>query len=227
MVARYSLWEYSQGVPELTTTSFCLLALLALRSWTTYELAKQMERSLRHVWPRAESKLYEEPKKLVAVGYATARREHTGRRASTVYRITPKGLRALAAWLDEPGAPAVLDFEAIVKIAFADHGSRAGLLANIDAVAAQTADNLALGRRLAEDYLQGRGPFPERLAYSGLMWRYLWELNSATARWAQWARTEVAMWPPDPGQPDPLESFRAVVAGSGLLDGVSSDETGE
>ena len=50
----------------LTTTSYAVLALLALRPWTTYQLAKQMERSLGWIWPRAVSRLYEEPKKLVA-----------------------------------------------------------------------------------------------------------------------------------------------------------------
>ena len=53
----------------LTSTSYAVLALLALQSWTTYQLAKQMERSLGWIWPRAVSRLYEEPKKLVAAGF--------------------------------------------------------------------------------------------------------------------------------------------------------------
>ena len=40
-------------------------------------------------------------------------------------------------------------------------------------LADRAADNLALGRGLAEEYLEGRGPFPERLAVTGLVWRYL------------------------------------------------------
>ena len=55
---------------RLSTTSYAVLGLLSLRSWTTYELAQQMGRSLDRIWPRAESKVYEEPKKLVANGYA-------------------------------------------------------------------------------------------------------------------------------------------------------------
>ena len=93
----------SRGAP-LTTTSYAVLSLLALRPWTTYELAKQMKRSLGWIWPRAESRLYEEPKKLVAAGLATSRSEPTGRRRSTVYSITPEGRQALAGWLAEPGA---------------------------------------------------------------------------------------------------------------------------
>ncbi len=205
----------------LTTTSYSLLALLAIRDWTTYELAKQMGRSLRFIWPRAESKLYEEPKKLVAAGFAAATREKTGRRNRTVYRITPEGRTALAAWLEVPGAPAVVEFEAMVKIAFADQGSRAALVANIDAVHAHAAANLSVGRQLASEYLQGRAPYADRLAVSGLMWRYLWEVNAATERWAEWARAEVAHWPQEPDYPpDPVGSFREVVVGAGLDTGM-------
>ncbi len=48
----------------LTTTSYAVLGLLAIRPWSTYELAKQMEVSLRNFWPRAERKLYDEPKEI-------------------------------------------------------------------------------------------------------------------------------------------------------------------
>ena len=48
--------------PALTTTSYAILGLLAVKPWTTYELAQQMRRALGQFWPRAESKLYEEPK---------------------------------------------------------------------------------------------------------------------------------------------------------------------
>ena len=56
---------------ELTTTSFAILSLLAVRSWTTYELAQQMDRSVGSMWPRAASVVYEEPKRLVKRGLAT------------------------------------------------------------------------------------------------------------------------------------------------------------
>lgn len=56
----------------LTTTSFAILGLLAIQPWSTYELAQLMRRSLQFVWPRAESNLYAEPKRLVDAGLATA-----------------------------------------------------------------------------------------------------------------------------------------------------------
>ena len=60
----------------LSTTSHAILGLLSLRSWTTYELAKQVQRSIGWFWPRAERKLYDEPKRLVAAGLARSE-EHT------------------------------------------------------------------------------------------------------------------------------------------------------
>ena len=79
---------------SLTTTSYAVLGLLGIQPWTTYELAQQMERSLKHFWPRAQSRIYEEPKRLATLGLAKASREHVGRRPRTTYTITAKGRRA-------------------------------------------------------------------------------------------------------------------------------------
>ena len=65
-------------MPRRTTTSYAILGLLALKPWTTYELAKQVQRSLNWFWPREERKLYDEPKGLVADGFAAARAEKRG-----------------------------------------------------------------------------------------------------------------------------------------------------
>ena len=70
----------SNSERELTTTSYAILGLLAIQPWPTYELAKQMRRSLHYVWPRAESNLYAEAKRLVEGGLAQARSEPVGRR---------------------------------------------------------------------------------------------------------------------------------------------------
>ena len=75
--------------PALTTTSYAVLGLLAIKPWTTHELVLQVDRSLRRIWPRAQSKLYEEPKKLVDHGFARAAEEWVGKRRRTRYTITP------------------------------------------------------------------------------------------------------------------------------------------
>src|SRR5437763_16833093 len=93
---------------RLTTTTYAILGLLAIRPWTSYELTKQMDRSLGRIWPRAASKLYEEPKKLVDAGLAVGTSEMVGRRPRTMYSITPAGRAAVAEWLHEPGSGPVL-----------------------------------------------------------------------------------------------------------------------
>ena len=202
-------------MPALTSTSYAVLALLALQSWTTYQLARQMERSLGWIWPRAVSRLYEEPKKLVAAGLATSRSESTGRRRSTVYEITPAGRQALAAWLAEPGTGMVLECEALVKIAYADQGTREGLLANLTTLIDDTTAKLHFGEMIARQYLDGLGPFQERLPISGLMWRFLWEFQLTVLRWARWAYAEVEGWPDDLSQLDAIAEFTRIVGAAG------------
>ena len=183
--------------PPLTTTSYAILGLLAVKSWTTHELVLQVDRSLRRIWPRAQSKLYEEPKKLVARGYARATDDSVGRRRRTRYTITATGRLALAAWLREPGDGPILEFEQLLKISFADSGSKADIVANLEAtrawVVAQNAENLATARA----YLEGRGAFPERAALNQLAGRFLTDFYVMIANWVTWASQIVDSWPDD------------------------------
>src|ERR1700752_902963 len=93
-----------------------------------------MDRAIREFWPRARSKIYEEPKKLVARGLATATSETVGKRPRTMYSITPKGRKALAAWVPKPvtAAGPSLEFEHLVKLFFAEHGSKSDMLSTLE-----------------------------------------------------------------------------------------------
>src|SRR4030095_10508716 len=81
----------SDASPNLTTTSHAVLAQLAVRPWSTYELARQRVRYFRYVWPRAESAIYREVKRLAAMGLVAAKREDVGERAGAVASITGGG----------------------------------------------------------------------------------------------------------------------------------------
>ena|SRR6478672_3903063 len=183
---------------DRTTTSYAVLGLLAIRPWTTYELAKQVQRSLRWFWPRAERKLYDEPKRLAEEGLATATREHTGRRGRTVYTITDAGRAALRDWLGEPFVPPTTEFEGMVKVFFADAGSTAQLLATVERIESQAAERLEEIVGLA-----GTRPlaFPEREHISAIGLRLFAQQEEATLRWARWARVQVEHWTDttDPG----------------------------
>ena len=132
-----------------------------------------------------------------------------------MYSITPRGRQALADWLAEPGTGPVLECEALVKIAYADQGTRQGMLANLSALIDDTTAKLRFGDMIAQQYLNGLGPFQERLPISGLMWRFLWEFHLTVLRWARWAHAEVQAWPEDLSQVDVIAEFARVVSAAG------------
>jgi PadR family transcriptional regulator AphA len=190
-----------------TTTSYAVLGLLSLRPWTTYELAKQVRRSLNWFWPRAERKLYDEPRRLVADGLATAEEGFTGKRRRTTYAITDDGRAALAAWLDDPPAPRSHESEGMVKVFFADGGDLDQLRVTLDRLEAEALERLTA---LAELAAEMEGPFPERRHLGALCLRLQHDQERAVLAWTRWARDQVGTWrsTTDPGSWD----TRAVLA---------------
>jgi DNA-binding PadR family transcriptional regulator len=183
----------SQG-RSLTTTSYALLAALALRDHSTYELAKQVRMGWRYLWPRAESNVYAEPKRLVAAGLAESRKESSGERPRTVYSITEAGRDALAGWLASPSSPQRYESEALLKVFFAENGTLDDMLAAIRALRDDAVTQLEHWLDLAERYEAGEGQYPHRFAQSALVARLLGEQQAATVRWADWAAEVVSRW---------------------------------
>jgi DNA-binding PadR family transcriptional regulator len=182
-------------------TPYALLGLLSVRPWTTYELAQQVRRSLHWFWPRAERKLYDDPKRLAADGLVRASEEYTGKRRRTVYAITAKGRRELKAWLRTPSAEPSWENEALVKVFFADAG-------DLDALRGTLTDMREVSRRrLAElAAMAGEEPrFPGRQHLNALTIRLSQDLEEATLRWAEWALEQTGAWRAgdDPGSWDP------------------------
>jgi len=109
---------------RLTGTSYAILALLQkCGELTSYEIKQALERSIENFWPVPHTTAYEEPARLTAAGYMSARQEPGGRRRR-VYALTEAGREALAAWAAEPtAAPPQLRDEVMLKIfAGADPG---------------------------------------------------------------------------------------------------------
>jgi PadR family transcriptional regulator AphA len=190
----------SDSVPR-TTTSYAILGLLSVRQWSTYELAKQVRRSLRWFWPRTERKIYDEPKRLVADGLATATRQYTGQRPRTVYGITNQGRDELSRWLDRPPATRSVEFEGMLKLFFADAGSLDQLAATLAAIERDAADRLAELAEVNKQNLAGTNNFPQRLHLSVLALRLHVEQEIVVYNWARWARDQAATWKStrDPG----------------------------
>jgi len=171
--------------------------LLAIKPWSTYELTQQMDRSLGRIWPRAQSKLYEEPKKLVANGLAGVSEEQVGRRSRTVYTITDDGRTALADWLRKPGAGPVLEFEQLLKIFFAENGTKDDALVTLAATQEWARDRSAESLAVGREYLRRQGPFPSRMAQLNLTGRFLTDFYAMVGDWAAWAAGIVETWPDD------------------------------
>ena len=178
----------------LTSTSYAVLSVLSLRPHSTYDITRQMRLSLHYMWPRAESNVYAEPRRLVEAGLAAAREEWNGQRRRTVYEITDAGRVALEDWLASPSSPPRYESEALVKVMFAENGSRDDLLASIRAIGADAAEALRHVLRIADRYAAGGGEYPSRFGLSGLALRLVMEQRAATLRWAKWAEGVVAGW---------------------------------
>lgn len=188
---------------ELNTTSFAMLGMLGIRPWSTYELAKHMDRSLGRLWPRARSNLFNEPKKLEALGMAKATEEMVGKRPRTVYSITAKGKKAFRAWLGQPGEGPVLEFEQLMKVFFADQGSKEDVLATVRSIQAWADEKDRENVAVARQYLAGEGPFPERAAVLSVMGKFWINYVEAIAEWADWAEGVIEDWPDDLSQAEP------------------------
>ncbi|HEY4410780.1 MAG TPA: PadR family transcriptional regulator [Acidimicrobiia bacterium] len=208
---------------KLTPTSYAILGLLALRPWSAYELTKQVRRSLHFCWPRAETRLYQEPKNLLEHGLVKATTTANGRRSRTEYAITAKGRKALRAWLGEPSAPPRLESEALLRLFFADCGTKEGLLATLAELEGQARTLRDQAVSQAAEYLRGlhlppgtqTAPFPERLHILAVLGRFTLDHTTLVAEWAAWARAEVERWP-EVGtaevSPEVIRAFEAAVA---------------
>jgi DNA-binding PadR family transcriptional regulator len=193
---------------SLTTTSCAILALLAVQDWSSYELAQQMGRSVDWFWPRAESVVYEEPKRLVRLGLAKAKTQYTGRRKRTVYSITPAGRRAVKRWLDAPGDGPQLRFEKILQVAFADLGTKDQLVRTLGSINSDAHALATEVRSRIDEYGETGGPFPERLHVISLVARFLSDYATMVRKWSSWALEAVDDWDDTMGETPPHDALR-------------------
>ena len=194
----------------LTTTSYAILGLLRIKPWTTYELAKQVQKGLGWFWPRAERKLYDEPKNLVALGLASATEEHTGNRPRTMYAITPAGRKALRSWLGQAPEPPAFEFEGMVKVFFADGGTIDQLRATLVSIEDAARARISELRSMIDEALTPSYEFTDRWPINALGLRFELDHEAQIAEWAAWAREQVTTWrtPSDAGDWDWAAALR-------------------
>lgn len=182
---------------NLTTTSYAVLGHLALQPWTMYDLAQQMQRNVHFYFPRVESQIYAQPKKLVEAGLASAATEMTGKRARTLYSITAKGRKVLKQWLATPVAKGpLLEFEAVLRCMLAPFGTDDDLAAVLAQVRQDIqASILTVAPRISDEYRDGRAPFQRYAQYRSIMHDFLVSFGQLIDDWAERAQQRMDHWP--------------------------------
>lgn len=221
--------------------TFGLLGMLAVRSWTGYELTQQIRRSLRFIWPCSEGHLYREQKRLLDLGWATVEEEPVGQRTRKRYTVTDAGRAALREWLtDEPEEPR-FQIEGVLRTFLGDQGGPDELLASMQTTADMARSMLGEMQEFVDEYLDERGPlwmleqglggsgedrmefhgrpmFPERLHVVALAIDITTQLLETIDRFFSDAADQVAKWPSttDPSiTPDTRERLERIQCRSG------------
>ena len=178
----------------LTTTSYAVLAQLAVRPWSTYELAQQRVRYFRYVWPRAESAIYREVKRLGAMELVAAKREYVGKRPRTVYSITETGRQALRGWLGTPVSPFAMDFEAMIRLFIAPLGTKEQLVATLEQVRGDAQEMLRFGGAVKQEFLDGQAVLQDQVHIRALAVDFFISLLNTVDGWAERTLTEIDDW---------------------------------
>ncbi len=99
--------------------------------------------------------------------------------------------------MHQPGDGPILEVEQLLKIGFADNGTKADIVANLEAARAWVLDQNEENLATARTYLHGQGLFPERAALNQLGGRFLTDFYVTVAQWVAWATELVESWPDD------------------------------
>lgn len=180
---------------NLTSTSYAILGHLAMQPWTMYDLAAQMRRNVHYFFPRAESQVYAEPKKLVDLGLATAEQEQTGKRARTVYKITEAGREELRRWLAEPISKGpLLEFEGLMRVFLSPIGEKADLERTLQLVRDDVSGLLTLGERICDEYTEGQAPFQRYVLVRSMVHDFLYAFAELVDGWAERSLDRMEQW---------------------------------
>ncbi|HEX9766844.1 MAG TPA: PadR family transcriptional regulator [Nitriliruptorales bacterium] len=179
---------------QLTTTSYAVLAQVAVRPWSAYELAEQRVRYFRYVWPRAESAIYREVKRLAAMGLLEGRKEYTGKRPRTIYSITADGKEELREWLGTPISPFSMEFEAMLRIFVAPLGTRDDLLGTLEQVRADAHEMLRFAGEVKQEFIDGINVTQDQAYLRALAVDFFISLLRTVEAWSQRTLAEIETW---------------------------------
>ena len=105
---------------ELTGLSYVVMNMIGRNGAGPHDLVQMARREQRLYWAGAESKFYEQPKRLEKLGYLTSEKTPGKTRERTHYRLTDKGIRALQEWLALPSPFPRIQNEAAIRVQASD-----------------------------------------------------------------------------------------------------------
>jgi PadR family transcriptional regulator AphA len=184
-----------EGMTEqLTTTSYAVLAQVAVHPWSTYELAQQRIRYFRYVWPRAESAIYREVKRLSSMDLLDGKKEYVGKRARTVYSITERGREALREWLATPVSPFAMDFEAMIRLFVAPLGTKEQIVTTLTQVRDDAREMLRFSGEVKQEFLEGIAVTQDQVYIRALAVDFFISLLKTVEAWAERTLAEIESW---------------------------------
>jgi len=179
---------------KLTTTSYAVLAQVAVRPWSTYELAQQRVRYFRYVWPRAESAIYREVRRLSAMGLIRGKKEYKGKRARTIYSITKEGTAALREWLGTPIMPMAMDFEALSRLFVAPLGTKEQFVSTLTQVREDAQEMLGFAGKVKQEFINGISATQDQVYIRALAVDFFVSLLNMVDAWAGRTLEEINSW---------------------------------
>jgi PadR family transcriptional regulator, regulatory protein AphA len=173
--------------PTPTPLSYVILAAIGEQGATTPELVDMLARG-DMFWTSAPSQVYAEPRRLIALGWAVGEKQPAKTRNRTLYRLTPKGRRALKAWLREPAGFPRLQHEASVRLFAGDLISDEEILSSLQLLRA----DIERMRAIVELNERRLRDIPHRTRYGLLQQDLGRRLLQAHADWLDAVEAELA-----------------------------------
>jgi DNA-binding PadR family transcriptional regulator len=117
-------------------TPFVILGILGIagqRKVSGYDLKQVIDRTISQFWSESYGQIYPVLKKMTSGGLIAARDSSEGGRKKTVYTITAKGRKSLAAWMERPPEEGPKRDELLLKLIFGSQTHPSVLIRHLEA----------------------------------------------------------------------------------------------
>ena len=177
-----------------SANAMAVLGLLAIAPMTAYGMAEQTHRAFGYVWSASRSLLLSQPKKLADAGLAESLPPTDGSRASKRWGASEPGRQALRHWLSTDVEPTRVSSEIGLRLILADQSDRATLQRQLQIRRTQLRDAIRDGISFADGYLEGDGPFPQRMHIVAAMLSFIEYQVVGELRGLEAVEEQVSAW---------------------------------